>query len=173
MFIRTFKCFPKIFIGFVVIFVVLYLSTSNNPGTKPTESTEGIEYSLNRTRRNNASSFSSLDVFKNLFQFHMEPNWTVLCTVNDLVPIIFVKSAISEFQSRNAVRNTWQKIASKSLVPVVFIVGHMLSNNNSDSMSKYLQLETQQYADILAPNFSDIYDHMPFKTLAALSWYQD
>lgn len=82
--------------------------------------------------------------------------------------VILVKSAITHFHHRMAIRETWAKQAKDKFgIPVLFVVGQSDDQDSEfDTMT-----ESQQYCDILMGNFTDTYWNTTLKTVFVLNWY--
>lgn len=79
--------------------------------------------------------------------------------------VIFVKSAVNDSTSRDAIRKTWKLEAQKFNMLVIFVVGSMPQNMSS------VAFESHKFGDILQADFLESYRHLSLKTYAALYWY--
>ncbi len=129
----------------------------------------GSEYSLKLTKPRHAPANSTLESNATWFSFPLQPDFATVCNfaANHSLPIIFVKSTVTEFDERNAVRETWGAVARNLKIPVVFLIGQPSDNR---TFLKVRQ-ESLNNSDLLMGDYEDIYDHMPLKTLSVLFWY--
>ncbi len=105
-----------------------------------------------------------------LFRYSLQPNVDVSCQTSQL--IIYVKSAMREFQPRQVVRETWGVVAKQEKIPVIFSVGSPTGKEEKEeNLTDKLRSEQQKYGDLLQADFVDVYDTMPLKTLATLHWH--
>lgn len=114
--------------------------------------------------------------------------------------IIIVKSKLTHFDNREAIRKTWGKSDELKLIRTVFLVGQpdpiedkkiKISINNSrtlksqsdetkllqhiefDEISYKLELENDKYGDIIQQNFYDTYHNNTIKTFMGIKWIMD
>lgn len=91
------------------------------------------------------------------------------CINGPLRVVYIVKSALTHFQNRNAIRNSWgfEKRFSDVSIRTVFLLG-------VDWADPYLQSkideESKQYSDIVQANFTDTYFNNTIKTMMGLKW---
>lgn len=91
--------------------------------------------------------------------------------------IIIVKSAMSHFDRRNAIRNSWgfERRFSDVLVKTVFTLG--IDQDTHDGklteLQKLIELESHKYNDIIQFNFIDSYFNNTIKTVNGLRWCKE
>ena len=87
----------------------------------------------------------------------------------DVYLLIYVHSALNNFEHRATIRRTWGNVSSyESLATVrlVFVTG--LQRN--ETIQQMVENESSQYNDIVQENFVDVYRNLTYKAVAALKW---
>lgn len=89
--------------------------------------------------------------------------------------VIIVKSALQNFERRNAIRSSWgfEKRFSDVLVRTVFLLGveqSILAGDRLTDLQKLIDLESDKYNDILQFNFIDTYFNNTIKTMSGFRW---
>lgn len=83
--------------------------------------------------------------------------------------VYIVKSALTNFQNRIAIRNSWGFEKRFSDVPIrtVFVLG---VDNTDPALQEKINVESKQNGDILQVNFTDSYYNNTIKTMTAFKW---
>ena len=84
--------------------------------------------------------------------------------------VIIVKSAVSNIERRNIIRNKWGSQAHSLGIPVVFIIGKSIEVENDDPREEKITQEQGQHEDLIIGDFVDTYYNLTLKTLSAISW---
>ena len=88
----------------------------------------------------------------------------------DLVILVIVFSAMSNFQERQTIRDSWaSEVAIFPQIKVIFLLGSM-GNLNNDLQSKVTH-ESDIHDDILQEDFIDSYANLTVKSLMLLKWF--
>ncbi|KAK2716024.1 beta-1,3-galactosyltransferase 5-like isoform X2 [Artemia franciscana] len=87
--------------------------------------------------------------------------------VNKSSLAIAVSSSASHTARRNAIRETWGKIALKHNITIFFVVGLY----NDTEIKNMLQEETRQHNDIVEGQFYDEYENLSQKTQFLLEYF--
>lgn len=97
------------------------------------------------------------------------------CSSDDGGPIvpkitIIVKSALKHFDRRAAIRQSWgfEKRFSDVVMRTVFVLG--VSSDNNKELQKHIDVESDQYHDIVQGSFEDTYFNNTIKTMMGLKW---
>ncbi|KRZ67067.1 Lactosylceramide 1,3-N-acetyl-beta-D-glucosaminyltransferase [Trichinella papuae] len=77
--------------------------------------------------------------------------------------LVIVKSRISEFDQRDAIRRTW---AAALVSRIVFVVGRSTLN----AVNTHARLEAERFGDILQTDHLDSYSNLSYKSLGVLHW---
>ncbi|KRY47093.1 UDP-GlcNAc:betaGal beta-1,3-N-acetylglucosaminyltransferase 7 [Trichinella britovi] len=77
--------------------------------------------------------------------------------------LVIVKSRISEFDQRQAIRRTW---AAALVGRIVFVVGR----STLDVVNAHARQEAHHYGDILQTDHLDSYSNLSYKSLGVLQW---
>lgn len=91
------------------------------------------------------------------------------CNTEKLFMIIFVHSAIQNFEKRDTIRKSWGnvKIWKENIqIELIFLVG--LSNNTNVTLQ--VEKENNLYNDIVQGNFFDSYRNITYKHVMGLKW---
>ena len=88
--------------------------------------------------------------------------------------VYIVKSAISHFENRNAIRKTWgyEKRFSDVQIRTVFLLGST-DETQRDNMQNKIVRENEQFQDIVQGDFLDTYYNNTIKTLMGIRWAAD
>lgn len=90
-----------------------------------------------------------------------------LCGKETVDVVTIVTSATTHFAARQDIRNSWAKPQIPGVnMRLVFVLG--LSTNSS--IQKSLEMEAEQYGDIIQGNFIDTYFTLSYKSLFAFYW---
>lgn len=107
----------------------------------------------------------------NGYNFSYIHNCKYKCANEDgpLRVVYIVKSALTNFQNRISIRNSWgfEKRFSDVAIRTVFVLG---VDNSDLSLQEKINLESKQYGDILQVNFTDSYYNNTLKTMTAIKW---
>ena len=84
--------------------------------------------------------------------------------------IIYVHSAVGNFENRKAIRATWgNKTLLGNKYKLLFVVGkHKVASRQRDLLK-----ENIRYRDILQGDFLDSYHNITYKVVSALNWLQN
>lgn len=93
----------------------------------------------------------------------------------DLKPqiLFLVKSALKHFKRRNAIRSSWghERRFSDVIIRTVFLLGVGDSSDDDDSSSQTLvDIEANNFEDIVQSNFHDTYYNNTLKTMSGIRW---
>ncbi|CAF0834511.1 unnamed protein product, partial [Brachionus calyciflorus] len=93
---------------------------------------------------------------------------------NDLLLVIIIKSKLSHFKHRSAIRKTWGQIDKSSNIRKVFLIGLPSPEENEMSEIKAdlreLQKENDIYQDMVQQDFYDTYYNNTIKLIMGLRW---
>lgn len=87
--------------------------------------------------------------------------------------VFIVKSAISNFKRRAAIRNSWgfEKRLSDVMIRTVFILGTIPPQIDSTvELQQMLDMEKERFQDIVQANFHDTYYNNTIKTMMGIKW---
>lgn len=162
---------PYLIINVIILIVILpkciLFSTSTNlPKALRLQTNEKTEKISFTTKGFTSDSVSIKGVHESIsMQYFAFPNTFI---ENREPPfVIYVKSAIQNFERRNAIRNTWALQAYALNVPIVFALGTKFRNGNVN-----VEREVAEYSDLLWIDFNDTYTNLSFKTLAIVLFHQ-
>ena len=95
-------------------------------------------------------------------------NSKYVCSGKSIFLVIFIHSAIHNFDARNFIRKAWASntLLSGNPIRTVFIVG--LTHNLHITMK--LEQESMKHNDIIQGNFIDSYRNMTYKHVLGLKW---
>jgi hypothetical protein len=79
---------------------------------------------------------------------------------------VYVLSAIKSFERRQLIRKTW---ANNKNLRVAFIIG----KSNDQFYEQLIQIEQNNYDDIIQGNFIDSYRILSYKSITAWKWFTD
>lgn len=96
-------------------------------------------------------------------QLLIEPTSTSFTTVEEVPVIVLVSSAPGNYESREAIRNTWAKH-----LPTYFVMGLYGNELNELLVDNYV--EAKQYSDIIVFDFHDHYQNLTLKTALMMNW---
>ena len=92
-----------------------------------------------------------------------------ICSQNRILnTLIIIHTSIHEQDQRNALRQTWLRLAENRSTGYVFLIGSF--NNVDPNIQNKLISEASAYRDILQSDFLDTYGNLTIKTLAGLKW---
>ncbi|CAD7088551.1 unnamed protein product [Hermetia illucens] len=82
--------------------------------------------------------------------------------------VFLVKSAMKNFNRRSAIRKSWgyERRFSDVTIRTVFLLG--ISDNRE--LQKHIDIESDQYSDIVQANFVDTYFNNTIKTMMGFQW---
>ena len=83
--------------------------------------------------------------------------------------LVMVITSPSNFDARQAIRQTWGGFAVERGSKLLFVVGH----SSSFEINVKLKQEDNQYEDILQAQFEDAYYNLTLKSLAIVNWVAD
>ncbi|KAK8764334.1 hypothetical protein V5799_033058 [Amblyomma americanum] len=83
---------------------------------------------------------------------------------------IVVCSALSHFEARATVRDTWGRDAAAKNVSVLFIVGKPEDKPSGRAIGESLKNESARYRDVIQADFRDSYRNLTLKTVLLLKW---
>lgn len=110
----------------------------------------------------------------NIYNYSFIYNSTNKCNIDDIkaVPklVFIIKSALKNFKRRNAIRNSWgfEKRFSDVLMKTIFVLG-IPDQLNLDTQ-KLIDIESDNYQDIVQANFIDAYFNNTIKTMMGIKW---
>lgn len=87
--------------------------------------------------------------------------------------VFIVKSAMPNFARRNAIRNSWgfEKRLSDVIIRTVFVLGTSnQATDDNESMQKLIDIELENYRDIVQADFIDTYFNNTIKTMMGFRW---
>ena len=84
--------------------------------------------------------------------------------------VIVVKSAVSNIERRNIIRDKWGSQAHSLDIPVVFIIGKSIEVENDAPRENNIAQEQAEHKDIIIGDFAETYYNLTLKTLSAMSW---
>ena len=88
----------------------------------------------------------------------------------DLVILVIIFSAVSNFQERQAIRDSWASDTdSLPNIKVIFLLGTI--SNLDNNLQTNVTRESDMYHDILQENFIDSYANLTVKSLMLLKWF--
>lgn len=85
--------------------------------------------------------------------------------------VLMVPVAPQQLEARNAIRSTWgnESVVQGKIVTVLFMLG--LTEDAKDvKQQEQLNLESQQYHDLIQSNFKDTYQNLTTKTMLIMHW---
>ena len=114
------------------------------------------------------------DTLKDQPQTYIITNENVCSSVHDLFIIVIVHSAILNFERRKFIRNTWgnanrRGMPDKNKFRIVFLLGKPDKNQHQLTIN----LENEQYSDIVQGTFLDTYKNLTYKALLGLRWVME
>lgn len=82
--------------------------------------------------------------------------------------VFLIKSALKNFKRRNAIRKTWgyERRFSDVIIRTVFLLG----TGDNRELQKHIDIESDQYKDIVQANFIDRYFNNTIKTMIGFQW---
>lgn len=98
-----------------------------------------------------------------------KPNYCDTDNGANLDLIVFVNSAVGNFEARQAIRQTWGKFTLERGALLLFVVGR---SDNLTLMDKIFQ-ENRENSDILQGSFIDSYYNLTLKTMSMMKWVSD
>lgn len=86
----------------------------------------------------------------------------------DIKLLFIIKSATGNFKNREAIRNTWgfERRFSDVEIRTVFVVG----NSKRHDIQKLIDVEAQNYEDVVQADFEDSYFNNTIKTMMGFKW---
>ncbi|XP_062569707.1 beta-1,3-galactosyltransferase 1-like [Saccostrea cucullata] len=91
----------------------------------------------------------------------------VTCDNKDVFLLIIVHSSVSNFEKRNAIRNTWGNVSN---VEKPILVKFLLGKSKEDTQQDLATTENRIYNDILFENIIETYENLTRKSIAMLRW---
>ena len=85
---------------------------------------------------------------------------------NNIRILSVVKSKVTNFAIREAIRKTWGKIASNGPYRMVFTVGY----TQNIRTRRQVEVEYAKYGDVIQENFIDSYYNNSLKTIMSIRW---
>ncbi|XP_041648024.1 N-acetyllactosaminide beta-1,3-N-acetylglucosaminyltransferase 3-like [Cheilinus undulatus] len=142
-------------------------------------------YTLPRCQQNksasNVTGFSSLPVSIQDFLYHRHcRHFPMLldlpdkCRGRDVFLLLVIKSSPGNYDRREVLRKTWAKERVHSGVRIqrIFLSGTTGSGFEKERLNKLLELEQQEYNDILQWDFSDTFYNLTLKQVLFLEWME-
>ena len=107
-------------------------------------------------------------------QTYIITNENACSSVHDLFIIVIVHSAIHNFERRKFIRNTWgnanrRGMPDENKFRIVFLLGK--PDNNQHQLK--INVENEQYSDIVQGTFLDTYKNLTYKALLGLRWIME
>lgn len=108
-------------------------------------------------------------------------NQPAICSGGPPMLFMAIKSQVGNFENRQAIRETWGRSGlvrgeasqKQGLVRTVFLLGRQDSSTGPHpDLRNLLELENQQYADILQWDFQDTFFNLTLKDLLFWRWLQ-
>ena len=86
--------------------------------------------------------------------------------------VLLIKSKVTYFEERNAVRNTWAQLDEYGLIRRVFLIGMPNPNDVRDTseVTKKVDEESERFNDIVQQDFYDAYLNNTLQTLMGIKW---
>ena len=86
--------------------------------------------------------------------------------------VLLIKSKVTYFKERNAVRNTWAHLDEYGLIRRVFLIGMPNPNDVRDTseVTKKVDQESERFNDIVQQDFYDAYLNNTLQTLMGIKW---
>ena len=85
--------------------------------------------------------------------------------------LILIKSKVTHFANREAIRNSWAQLDDFGLLRRVFLVGLPTASENTDNViTNKINAESEKYNDIVQQNFQDAYYNNTVKTFMGIKW---
>lgn len=98
---------------------------------------------------------------------HARPHPELCPSLGDSLKImIFIMSAPSHTEARNAIRLTWGHYGFRKDISMAFFLGL----TNDPKIQKSVESEDTLYGDIIRGNFMDSYSNLTLKTISMLEW---
>lgn len=147
-----------IILGFLTIWCVIYLPLNNSHSHPP--DTRWMLFN------------------RDLHQFVLPENDTIIlepklnCKINstrDIFLLVIVCSSVTNFASRQAIRETWSKAKTPERTEVLFLLG----KSENDTLNNAVMEENTNYSDIIQENFLDTYNNLTIKSTMLLKWVND
>lgn len=90
------------------------------------------------------------------------------CYGKDILLIVFVHIATSNFEGRHLIRSTFGSISNydNKLIEYVFVLGQ----TSDVKLQRYIELESERHKDIIQGNFIDSYRNLTYKLVFSLFW---
>lgn len=153
------------------------LQEVNTTDYRDSEPTIMLENPLSVSRKLQGESdlksfIASEETVINLHNFDYIINEPSICKENETIKVVVVVcTGISNFDERQAIRDTWANYLSEPSVngKLVFLVG---VGDNKHIQNK-LRRESTIYNDIVQENFVDSYRNLSLKSVAVLKWVKD
>lgn len=167
-----------LFAFLVTIFVLLNLTTLSVDNRIPVNLlSKGslLPVASSRYKRIPEPNTATLDdddfsTLLNITDFRFDLNQPQKCKSTELFMLIFIHSAVGNFEKRNTIRKTWgnDQLWNKSENPIriVFMVGE----SGNATIDKQLKVENNNYNDIIQGNFKDSYHNITYKHVMGLKW---
>ena len=97
---------------------------------------------------------------------------TQTCAKRPPFLVLLVKSKVTHFEERNAVRDTWAQLDEYGLVRRVFLIGMPNPNDVRDTaeVTKKVEEENDRFNDIVQQDFYDAYHNNTLQTLMGIEW---
>lgn len=87
--------------------------------------------------------------------------------------VFIIKSATNNFKRRSAIRNSWgfERRLSDVMIRTVFLLGIIPPHTKgADKLQELLDMEMEQFQDIVQANFYDTYYNNTIKTMMGIKW---
>ncbi|XP_061169253.1 beta-1,3-galactosyltransferase 1-like [Saccostrea echinata] len=91
----------------------------------------------------------------------------VTCDSKDVYLLIVVPSAVSNFEQRNAIRNTWGNVSN---VHSTVVVKFLLGRSPNTALQSIAITESEIYNDIIFDDILETYENLTRKSIAMLRW---
>lgn len=164
-------------VGSLPLFVFHAIRYFDAPGSRPSGSGDIVGLQpLERFYLN--PNASNVVVNAHPFELLLDPG-SALCSGDEeeeeeegIYLLVYVHSAPQYGDRRAVIRRTWGNVSQYDVpVRVVFVMGVDSSSSSNDSSSDdAIRTEHRRFNDIVQENFTDSYDNITYKAMAALRW---
>lgn len=131
-----------------------------------------IPHYVHQVRHGQVSDVRPLNTYN--FTLHYNPKQKCKDREFDLKPqiLFLVKSALHHFKRRNAIRSSWghERRFSDVVIRTVFLLGVGSGDESSKSQQDLVDIEANNFEDIVQSNFIDTYYNNTLKTMSGIRW---